>query len=113
MPENVNTLRPKSIEAAMAKLSNCDDIACKGGVVVYITTTNGGSSMRYTDFSSICQDLASALAYEDAATIYVDDVAALDVFKSQVGEIVSGHQNILSAQIQAFQFGTKICDVSY
>lgn len=112
MPENVNTLRYRNIEAAMAKLSDCDDIACKGGVVVYITTTKGGSSWRYSDFSGICQDLASALAYEDAASMYVDDVAAFKVFKSQVFKII-GNQTSISARIRAFQFGAKICDVGY
>ena len=113
MPDTLTSLRPASIEAALAKLSNTDEIACKGGIVALITTTNGGSSARYNGFSGISESLAAALAYEDTAVIPIADKAALDVLQIQIREIVADNQSVLTAHIRAFHFGSKILDVEY
>lgn len=106
-------MRPASIEAVMAKLSNCDEVACKGGIVAYITTTNGGSYMRYYGFEDLGGDFVAALVAEDAAAIPVADMPALDVLKNQIRQIVDDSQSILTARIRAFQFGAKILDFEY
>ena len=113
MPDSINPLRPASIEAALAKLSDCDDIACKGGIVAFITTTNGGSSMRYYAFKTISEPLADALAAEDAAVLPVSDKSALDILDAQIRDIIADNQTILGAQLRAFQFGSMIHDATY
>ena len=113
MPASAISFKTASIEAAMATLSNCNEIATDEVIVVYITSENGGSSIRYNDFSGISEDFISALQEENAAAISVHDMSALEVLKVNTREIVRDNQGVLEIRLRAFQFGEKILDELY
>lgn len=93
-----------TMEYMAAGVSNEDSLASKGDLVLFISTNNGGSSMRYDQLSPLGEDVVNALKASDAAF----KVIKPEKLDGLIREIKSNLEDdgLLDVEIHVFQFGS-------
>jgi len=92
-----------TMEYMAAGVSNEDALASKGDLVLFISTNNGGSSMRYDQLSPLGDDVVDALKSGDVAFKVIKPEELDDL----IGETKNNLEDdgLLDVEIHAFQFG--------
>lgn len=95
---------PATMQAMAAAVSDTDEIASTGKLVVLITTVNSGGGQRYGLLAPFGDDVVTALHNADAAFVVLEPAR----FEALVAELEGNFDEggLLDVEIQAFQFGS-------
>jgi len=99
-------IRPATVQAMAAGISNTEDVACTGKYVMLVNAVNGGNDLRYQIVSDLGADVVDALR-EDSFAFKVVEPSRFEELMGILAYNLDG-EGLLEINVQAFHFGNLV-----
>jgi hypothetical protein len=103
---DAQVIRPATVQAMAAGISNTEDVACTGKYVMLVNAVNGGNDLRYQTVSDLGEDVVDALR-EDGFAFRIVEPAR---FEELMGILAYNleDEGLLEIEVRAFHFGSLV-----
>lgn len=103
---DAQVIKPATMQAMAAGVSNTEDVACTGKYVMLVSAVNGGNDLRFQTISDLGADVVDALR-EDGFAFRVVEPSRFEELMGILAYNLDG-EGLLEINVQAFHFGNLV-----